>query len=135
MTGYTADAPRVGGLSKEVGRVLVRFDKWSSGAPVMRYQVALPWRLDAKPIFTLIGLTQEGRYLFGVEPVGTVHVYDKDNGRELGVIKPGPEVGRASGWVDVPFGISAYRRENGEYLVFVEEDARGKVMMYRWRPQ
>lgn len=135
VTGYTADAPRVGGLSKEVGRVLVRFDKWSSGAPVMRYQVALPWRLDAKPIFTLIGLTQEGRYLFGVEPVGTVHVYDKDNGRELGVIKPGPEVGRASGWVDVPFGISAYRRENGEYLVFVEEDARGKVMMYRWRPQ
>lgn len=62
-------------------------------------------------------------------------VYDRENGRELGVIKPGPEVGRASGWVDVPFGISAYRRENGEYLIFVEEDARGKVMMYRWRPR
>lgn len=70
----------------------------------------------------------EGRYLFGVEPVGIVHVYDKENGRELGVIKPGPEVGRASGWVDVPFGISAHHRDNGEYLIFVEEDTRGKVI-------
>jgi len=30
--------------------------------------------------------------------------------------------------------VTAYRRSNGEYLVFVEEDARGKVMMYRWKP-
>ncbi|WP_323119956.1 hypothetical protein [Burkholderia alba] len=134
VTGYTADAPPVPGISKEVGRVLVRFDKWSTGAPVARYTAMLPWQPGAKPILTLASLTVEGRYLFAVEPVGTVHVYDKDNGKELGVIKPGPEVGRASGWVDVPFGISAYRRDNGEYLVFVEEDARGKVLMYRWRP-
>jgi hypothetical protein len=43
-------------------------------------------------------------------------------------------VGHTSGWVDVPNGISAYRRDDGEYLVFVEEDARGKVLMYRWKP-
>ncbi|WP_425127212.1 hypothetical protein [Burkholderia gladioli] len=135
VTGYTADAQPKPGINKEVGRVLVRYDKWSSGTPVKRYQVELPWAPDAKPILNLISLTVEGRYLFGVEPVGIVHVYDKDTGRELGVIKPGPEVGRASGWVDVPFGISAHRRDNGEYLVFVEEDARGKVMMYRWTPR
>jgi hypothetical protein len=63
-----------------------------------------------------------------------VHVWDKDSGRELGVIRPGAEVGRASGWVDVPNGISAAKRADGEYLVFVEEDARGKVLMYRWKP-
>ena len=56
------------------------------------------------------------------------------NGKEVGVMSPGTEVGKASGWVDVPFGISAFKRENGEYLVFVEEDARGKVLMYRWKP-
>jgi hypothetical protein len=135
VTGYTADLPPQPGINKEVGRVLVRFDQWSSGAPVARYTLTLPWRPDAKPILTLASLTVEGRYLFAVEPVGTVHVYDKDSGKELGVLQPGPEVGRASGWVDVPFGLSAYRRDNGEYLVFVEEDARGKVLMYRWRPQ
>ena len=45
--------------------------------------------------------------MFGVEPVGAVHVWDKDSGKEVGVIRPGPEVGSASGWVDVPNGISA----------------------------
>jgi hypothetical protein len=30
-------------------------------------------------------------------------------------------------------GISAYRRSADEYLVFVEEDARGKVLTYRWK--
>lgn len=134
VSGYTADAMPQAGINKEVGRVLVRYDKWSTGAPVVRYTIALPWQPDAKPILTLIGITVEGRYLFAVEPVGKIHVYDKETGREVGVMSPGPEVGRASGWVDVPFGISAAKRANGEYLVFVEEDARGKVLMYRWKP-
>jgi hypothetical protein len=46
---------------------------------------------------------------------------------------PGPEVGKESGWVDIPDGIRAYKRTNGEYLVFVEEDAKGKIIVYRWK--
>ncbi|RFU48214.1 hypothetical protein D0B32_09095 [Paraburkholderia sp. DHOC27] len=134
VSGYTTDAPPVSGFWKEVGRVLVRYDHWSSGKPVARYTLALPWDPEAKPVQTTIGMTVEGQYVFTVEAVGAVHVYDKDSGKEVGVIRAGPEVGQASGWVDVPNGISAYRRSNGEYLVFVEEDARGKVMMYRWKP-
>jgi hypothetical protein len=134
VTGYTPDTPVDRGFWKEVGRVLVRYDKWSSGNPVQRYAITLPWQTQSKPIATIIGLTVEGQYIFGVEPVGAVHVWDKDSGKEIGVIRPGPEVGGASGWVDVPNGISAAKRTNGEYLVFVEEDARGKVMMYRWKP-
>ena len=134
VTGYTADMPVDRSFWKEVGRVLVRYDNWSSGKPVLRYSITLPWETHAKPVVTIIGLTVEGQYVFAVEPVGAVHVFDKDSGKEVGVIRPGPEVGKASGWVDVPNGVSAYRRSNGEYLVFVEEDARGKVMMYRWKP-
>ncbi|MGF6656866.1 hypothetical protein OKW34_007456 [Paraburkholderia youngii] len=134
VSGYTADMPTAQGFWKEVGRVLVRYDKWSSGKPVQRYAIDLPWQTQSKPIATIIGVTVEGQYVFGVEPVGAVHVWDKDSGKELGVIRPGPEVARASGWVDVPNGISATKRADGEYLVFVEEDARGKVLMYRWKP-
>jgi hypothetical protein len=134
VTGYTADMPVDRSFWKEVGRVLVRYDNWSSGKPVLRYSITLPWETHAKPVVTIIGLTVEGQYVFAVEPVGAVHVFDKDRGKEVGVIRPGPEVGKASGWVDVPNGVTAYRRSNGEYLVFVEEDARGKVMMYRWKP-
>ncbi|GAB6849722.1 hypothetical protein JCM10599A_35260 [Paraburkholderia kururiensis] len=133
-TGYTPEAPPDRAFWKEAGRVLVRYDHWSSGKPEARYTVTLPWNTQSKPIATAIGVTVEGQYLFVVEPVGVVHVYDKASGKEVGMIRPGPEVGHASGWVDVPFGVSAYRRSNGEYLVFVEEDARGKVMMYRWKP-
>jgi hypothetical protein len=135
VSGYTDDAPYQPQEWKEVGRVLVRYDKWSSGKPEARYTVKLPWDTNAKPLVTIIGMTVEGQYLFAVEPAGVVHVFDKDRGNEIGVIRPGPEVGRASGWVDVANGISAARRSDGEYLVFVEEDARGKVLMYRWKPK
>nr|WP_183085321.1 hypothetical protein [Trinickia fusca] len=135
VTGYTNDAGRQPGVSKEVGRVLVRYDAWSSGTPVKRYAITLPWDSSNRPLHLLASLTVEGRYIFAAEVTGTVHVYDNATGAELGVIEPGPEVGHASGWVDVTNGINAHLRKNGEYIVFVEEDARGKVLMYRWRPQ
>ncbi|RQH06528.1 hypothetical protein D1Y85_11650 [Paraburkholderia dinghuensis] len=134
VTGYTADAPHDPGFPKEAGRVLVRYDHWSSGQPEQRYSLRLPWDPKATPPATPAGLTVEGQYVFVVEPAGTVCVYDKASAKEIGTFGPGPEVGNASGWVDVPFGISAHRQPDGEYLVFVEEDARGKVLMYRWKP-
>ena len=35
---------------------------------------------------------------------------------------------------DIGYPLTAFKRSNGEYLIFVEEDARAKVIMYRWRP-
>lgn len=134
VTGYTADAPHDPGFVKEAGRVLVRYDKWSSGNPQQRYLLHLPWDPKAKPPVTPAGVTVEGQYLFVVEPAGFVHVYDKGSAKEIGTFGPGAAVGNTSGWVDVPFGITAHRQPNGEYLIFVEEDARGKVTMYRWKP-
>jgi hypothetical protein len=46
-------------------------------------------------------------------------------------MSPGPEVGNKSGWVDIPYGIRAFRRANGQYLVFVEENWQGKVLVYQ----
>ena len=45
-------------------------------------------------------------------------------------MKPGPEVHGESGWVDFRDGIRALRRDGG-YLVFVEEDYKGKSLVYR----
>lgn len=133
LTGYTADDPFDGRFWKEVGRRLVRYDHWSTD-PKQHYSIALPWKTTT-PIATTISLTVEGKYIFTVESLGLVlHIYDKETGREIGTLKPGPEVGGATGWVDVPNGISASRQPDGEYLIFTEEDARGKVLMYRWKP-
>jgi hypothetical protein len=114
--------------------VLARYDGWSTGKPVLRFTTQLLWQPQGKERRTLVSVTQEGDYVFAVEFIGTVHVFDRNTGAQIGVIKPGPEVGNASGHVDVANAISAYKRANGEYVVFVEEDARGKVLMYRWTP-
>jgi hypothetical protein len=49
-------------------------------------------------------------------------------------IKPGPEVGGASGWVDMSHGLVAMQRRDGTYLVIVEENYRAKNLVYQWRP-
>ena len=36
--------------------------------------------------------------------------------------------------MDIRTGITAHCRKDGEYLVFVEEDYRAKVLIYRWKP-
>jgi hypothetical protein len=46
-------------------------------------------------------------------------------------MKPGPEVHGESGWVDFRDAIRAVRRKDGRYLVFVEEDFKGKSLVYR----
>lgn len=40
-----------------------------------------------------------------------------------------------TGWVDITHALSAFKRANGQYLMLVEEDFRGKCISYRWRPQ
>ncbi len=40
-----------------------------------------------------------------------------------------------TGWIDILTGITAFRRSSGEYLAFVEEDYKAKVLMYRWHPR
>ena len=48
---------------------------------------------------------------------------------------PAPQVGvENTGWIDILTGITAFRRAQGEYLIFVEEDYKAKVLMYRWKP-
>jgi hypothetical protein len=55
-----------------------------------------------------------------------VFVYDIITGNYLTKITP-----LESGWVDFPQAIRAYKRNNGEYLVFVEENAKAKIRFYR----
>jgi len=79
-----------------------------------------------------------GDYVFtgGWKARGRIWVNRLSDGAELGAFDPGPAVGgvESTGWTDILTGISAYRRANNEYLVFVEEDYKAKVLLYRWKP-
>ena len=135
VAGYTAEKPADPKLWKEAGTVFARYDNWSKGNRHAKFTIDMPWSPSAKPLVSTIAISVAGDYLFTVESVtAKVHVFDMRNGKEVGTMGPGADVGNVSGWVDLTQGISATKRANGEYVVFVEEDARSKVMMYRWHP-
>jgi hypothetical protein len=79
-----------------------------------------------------------GDFVFtgGWKERGRVWVNRLRDGADLGGFEPGPTVGGVenTGWIDLLTGISAFQRHDGEYLVFVEEDYKAKVLLYEWRP-
>jgi hypothetical protein len=58
------------------------------------------------------------------------------DGKQVGILDPDTTVGGVAktSWIDILTGITAHRRADGEYLVYVEEDFRGKMRLYRWLP-
>lgn len=82
--------------------------------------------------------TAAGDYGFEVGWASRAEVWVTDlrTGELVGTMEPTVACGgiNRTGWVDISAGIQAYKRHNGEYLVFVEDDYLSRVMMYRWTP-
>ena len=86
------------------------------------------------------GVAVAGDWLFVgmVKPDGGkqyVHILRLSDGSYVGRFQPGDEVGGNAGWQDMPYSVQAMKRRSGEYLVLVEEDWRGKNLLYRWTPE
>lgn len=83
-------------------------------------------------------MTAAGDYAFtgGWKERGRIWVNRLSDGAQVGVINPGSVVGGVenTGWIDLLTGITAFKRNSGEYLVFVEENYKGKSLIYRWTP-
>jgi hypothetical protein len=89
-----------------------------------------------------MSITVAGDYLFtpytgessaiGVK-WGQVKVYNKATGDSVGSMEPSSVTGQI-GLQDIVDDISAIKRSNGEYVVFVEDDWKAKTIMYRWCP-
>lgn len=124
-----------------VGKVLARYDDWSKGNREPKWVLDVPHDFTPKsgPKVLMKSMAVEGDYIFlvGVETRAQVQVFRAADGKFVGYLNPGPMLGgvEVTGWVDMPNALSAFRRSNGEYLVFVEEDYRNKVILYRWRPE
>jgi len=130
LSGYTVDHPKTGEEWGIVGSEILRFDGWLKGNREPTWRIALPYEGEKLFIKTF---STAGDYLFAVECFSAkVNVYDNRTGEKVGEMNPGPEVFGESGWVDFPDAIRAYKRKNGEYLIFVEEDWKNKVIIYRW---
>ncbi len=127
LSGQTKDRPISGGEWGTAGTVIVRYDDWSKTTR-LRYRIDLPYVGERQFI---VSIAYAGELAFAVDcKSAEVFVYNLRDGSTVGSMKPGPEVHRESGWVDFRDGIRVLRRKNGSYLVFVEEDYKGKSLVY-----
>lgn len=135
ISGYTSTAPYNSADWKSIGRVLARYSNWRSGSPQLQYAIALPYDPTQSPTLIPVSLAYAGNYVFAAEgSTARLDVYDARTGQQVGTLAPGATVGSTSGWIDTEMGISATVLSTGEYIVLAEEDARAKVLMYRWTP-
>jgi len=127
-----------------IGWTARRYDGWLSGKKAVAWtNVALPANPkgsdEGKPLSPK-AVDLAGDYLFVgmVKPEGGkqyTHILRTSDGKYVGSLAPGEEVGGNAGWQDMPYAVQALKRKNGEYLILVEEDWRGKNLLYRWWPE
>ncbi|MBW4457639.1 MAG: hypothetical protein KME55_36135 [Nostoc indistinguendum CM1-VF10] len=132
LSGFTEDHPAFGDDAGVAGSEIARFDNWNKGNRTPRWRIVIPYDTTGKREVSTAAMSVAGDYVFAVTvKTAEVYVYNAKTGAQVQQLKPGPEVGSESGWIDIPYGIRAFRRSNGEYLVFVEENWKGKVIVYR----
>jgi hypothetical protein len=132
LGGYTVDRPHTGDEWGIVGTEIVRYDNWTKNK-TPRWRINLPYDPKANPMLIIKAMDVAGDRVFAVDSrKAEVYVYDTGTGAFVTKLTPGTEVAGESGWVDIPYGLRAFQRSNGEYLVFVEEDAKAKVIVYRF---
>lgn len=135
ISGYTSTAPYNSANWKSIGRVLARYDNWSSGTPSLQWVTPLAFDPSCSPAVFPVSLAAAGNYVFAAQgPTAQLDVYDARTGQVAGALKPDSTVGGTSGWIDAQMGISAAVLPTGQYVVLAEEDARAKVLVYRWTP-
>lgn len=123
------------------GKTVRRYDDWTKPTRRIAWTARTPVNPDGengKPL-TPEGFAIAGDYLFfGMvkpdEGLQRTYAMDAKTGEVVGFFVPGGAVGVGAGWQDMPFSVDAIQRKDGSYLVMVEEDWRGKNIIYRWRP-
>ncbi|MCU0873179.1 MAG: hypothetical protein MUE50_12640 [Pirellulaceae bacterium] len=124
---------------------LGRYDDWSKGhrAPCWKQRALEPqvnpdffmYEKNLFPYRGYMGLQIAGDYVFFAYLFGEVHVFDLATGKLVEILALGPEVNGQSAWEDAAMGLRAFRRKNGEYLIFTENSGwGGKNNLFRWKP-
>ncbi len=129
---------------KPMGPVLARYDRWSKPDRSRRWLVCLPYANGSRGHESCepMGFDVAGDHVFvpytGAAKsltfsTGHIEVLRAADGQPVGSMEPTPDIGEI-GLQDVRDCLRAWRRTDGSYLVFLEEDFRAKILVYRWKP-
>lgn len=136
---------------KPMGPVIRRYDDFLRGDNPGSTEGKLRWKIVA-PYVTgssghescePMGFDIAGDYMFvpytgaskefGVK-TGHIEVFRLDDGSAVGWMEPDPATVGEIGLQDIRECLSAHRLANGEYVIFLEDDYKAKVVMFRWKP-
>lgn len=124
------------------GKTLTRYDKLSTGNMVQTWQISMPYTCSTQA--TPTGMDVAGNAIFTVDVSNAsvsggsnplVRVYDALTGNQTVNFSWPSNLYGYSGWTDTPYALTAYSRANGQYEILVEDDARGRILMYTWPGQ
>jgi len=112
---------------------IIQFKNWSKGERNQRVlpigRSAYTFTADDKYIYLNVG--SGGVY---TSTTGEVDIWDAETLEPVGYILPGAEVFGQSGMIDLPYGIQVTKLPGGERIIIIEEDAKGKNIIYKWCP-
>ena len=131
LAGYTWDFPSLGNEHwGNCGREVVVYEKWSTpDARTIRARIPYP---DGLVNVKAISILDSADLLFvGEMETSVIFIYNTRSGKLLGIVEPDPEIVGMVGWIDIGEGIRAFRRQNGEILLLVEDSWAQKEMVYR----
>jgi hypothetical protein len=154
LNGFTADHPDVVKHFKRAGKVCRIYRDWKPGQWNLVSEMVPPYadkKNSPKDVHggdpNLMGMDLAGEYAFfcrnclsdGVNaPMDAkqaqVEVYRIADGAYAGRMYPPEEFNQAHTLMDITHCLTAYRRSNGEYCVFLEDGCKSKWFMYRWKP-
>lgn len=129
---------------KPMGPVIARYDGWLKGEKKLRWQIVAPYQKGSAGHESCepMGFDIAGDYLFvpytGASKelgfkTGHIEVFRAGDGQSAGNMEPGEDIGEI-GLQDIRECLRAHQRKDGEYIVFLEEDFKAKILMYRWKP-
>jgi hypothetical protein len=128
---------------KPMGPVIARYDGWLRGARALRWKITAPYQKGSSGHQSSepMGFDVAGDLLFvpytGASKelkfsTGHIEVFRASDGKPVGSMEPSPDIGEI-GLQDIRECLTVRRRADGEYLVFLEEDYKAKILMYRVR--
>jgi len=139
LSGYTSEHPNTPSMWGLVGTVICRYDHWSQGNRQMGWQIVL--RYDAmeapnKKQTLPKAMSIAGDFLFVAymqQPRILVYNLKTANLKET-IMPRAPVRADEFGWVDLPYGMKAFARSDGRYIVFTQEELHGRIVFYLGKP-
>lgn len=122
---------------RAMGRAIHRYDNWSAGNRVAQSELVVPYEVASNT--ETVNFIVEQDYIFTVVdadkspnfPRAQINIFNAATNSPVGHINT---IYKNIGFPDMVQPFDVFKRQNGEYLIILEDDGRLKNIMYRWCP-